>query len=290
VSALRLAAIIATFALATARAQAQSVAAPGPCEQTGAIGSIVDRPGLGRPTANNGSACVVPPARVMIEFGFRDQTTPGSSGSSRLDILPLALVRVGLGARTELIAQPPAYSNRSGATLGGVFTPASGAQDTGFGFKRMLDDRASFQDAVEVFYTAPTGTPQGGMGFSAGGPTYTLAYTSAFALSGNLGISVTQNATANAAPLDPAGATRFFSYQPSLTLSYGFAPNFTLLAGEQLTSPLAPNAGTGNRAIVALQRVLSAAVVVDAEYEVNLLPQPPAFRQHAFGIGTAFAF
>jgi len=290
VTSMRVAVLIAIFALTPASAQAQSASASGPCEQTGAIGSIVDRPGLGRPTANNGSACVVPPSGVMIELGFRDQTTPGSGGSSTLEILPLALVRVGLGARTEIIVQPPAYSNRSGATLGGIFTPASGSQDAGFGFKRMLDDRAPFQDAVEVFYTAPTGTPQGSMGFSAGGPTYTLAYTAAFALSGNLSVSVTQNATANAAPLDPAGAIRFLSYQPSLTIGYGFAPNFTLLAGEQLTSPLAPNAGTGNRALVALQRVLSPAVVLDVEYEVNALPQAPAFRQHAFGIGTAIAF
>lgn len=287
---MRVALAIAVIALAPASVLAQSAAAPGPCEQTGAIGSIVDRPGLGRPTANNGSACVVPSSNVMIELGFRDQTTPGSGGSSTLEIMPLALIRVGLGARTELIVQPPAYSNRNGAALGGVFTPASGAQDAGFGFKRMLDDRAPFQDAIEVFYTAPTGTPQGTMGFSAGGPTYTLAYTAAFALGGNLGVSVTQNATANAAPLDPAGAARFFSYQPSLTVSYGFAPRFTLLAGEQLTSPLAPKAGTGNRALVALQSVLSPAVVLDVEYEVNALPQAPAFRQHAFGIGTAFAF
>jgi hypothetical protein len=287
---IRVAAVIAMFAFVNANAQAQGAPAAGPCEQSGAIGSIVDRPGLGRPTANNGSPCVVPPSKVMLELGFRDQTTPGSGGASTLEIVPLALIRAGLGARTEIIVQPPAYSNRSGANLGGVFTLASGAQDVGFGFKRMLDDRASFQDAIEVFYTAPTGTPQGSTGFSAGGPTYTLSYTAAFALSGNLSVSVTQNATANAAPLDPAGATRFFSYQPSLTIGYAFAPNFTLLAGEQLTSPLAPNAGTGNRALVAIQRVLSRAAVFDIEYEVNALPQAPAFRQHAFGIGTAFAF
>jgi hypothetical protein len=286
----RVAVIAATFALASANAQAQSAAPAGPCEQAGAIGSIVDRPGLGRPTANNGSACVVPPSKIVLELGFREQTTAGSGGASTLEIVPLALIRAGLGTRTEIIVQPPAYSNRSGANLGGVFTPSSGAQDSGFGFKRMLDDRASFQDAIGVFYTAPTGTPQGSMGFSAGGPTYTLSYTAAFALSGNLGISVTQNATANAAPLDPAGATRFFSYQPSVTIGYAFAPNFTLLAGEQLASPLGPNAGTGNRALIALQRVLSPAAVLDLEYEVNALPQAPAFRQRAFGIGTAFAF
>ena len=151
----------------------------------------------------------------------------------------------------------------------------------------MLDDRPSFQDAVEVFYTAPTGTPKGVAGFSAGAPTYTLAYSAAFALGRNVGISITQNAIANAAA-DPGGATRFFSYQPSLTISYGFAPNFTLLVTDQITTPLGPNGGTGNRGLIALQRVLSPGLVLDAEYEINALPASPAVRQDAFGVGAAF--
>lgn len=263
---------------------------PGPCEEPGAIGAIVDRPGLGRPTANNGSPCVVPASRLLIETGYRNQTTAGSGGASTLEVFPLALIRIGLGARTEIVVQPPAHSNRGGAALGSPFIPAAGEQDEGFGFKRMLDDRPSFQDSVGVFYTAPTGTPQGSAGFSAGAPTYTLTYTAAFAFKGNIGVSITQNAIANAAPLDPTGAVGFFSYQPSLTISYGFAPNFTLLASDQITTPLGPNGGTGNRALLALQRVLSPGIVLDAEYEVNALPASPALRQHAFGVGAAFEF
>ncbi|MGB8267211.1 MAG: hypothetical protein WCE44_12850 [Candidatus Velthaea sp.] len=118
-------------------------------------------------------------------------------------------------------------------------------QDAGFGMKRMLDDRPRFQDAIELFATLPTGTPQGSAGFSAGAPTYTLTYTMAFALWGNLGLSITQNGVANAAPLNPAGATRFFSYQPSLTLGYAFGSNFTLLAGFTPMSAAKAFAGSG---------------------------------------------
>jgi hypothetical protein len=261
---------------------------PGPCEQPGAIGAIVDRPGLGRPTANNGSPCVVPGSRLLIEGGYRNQATFGSNGVSTLQVLPLALIRIGLDGRDELIIQPPAQSIRGGAALGGAFIPAVGAQDAGVGLKRMLDDRPSFQDAVELFYTAPTGSPKGTVGYSAGASTFTLSYTSAFALKGNVGISITQNAAANAAPNDPTGATRFFSYQPSITISYGFMPNFTVLVADQITSPLGPTGGTGNRALLALQRVLSSSVVLDAEFEVNTLPASPSFRQHAFGLGAAF--
>ncbi len=283
----RAALTMAALAFSPAAAPAQTAPAPGPCEQPGAIGAIADRPGLGRPTANNGSPCVVARSRLLIEAGYRNQTTGGSGGTSTLEVLPLALIRIGLGARTEIILQPPAYSNRGGAALGGVFSPAMGAQDVGFGFKRMLDDRPSFQDAAEFFYTAPSGTPKGTAGFSAGAPTYDLTYTAGFAL-GNVGISTTQNASGNAAPLDPGGATRFFSYQPSLTISCGFAPNFTLLVTDQIATPLGPNGGTGNRGLIALQRVLSPGVVLDAEYEINALPASPAVRQDAFGVGAAF--
>jgi hypothetical protein len=268
-------------------AQARAAPAPGPCEQPAAIGAIVDRPGLGRPTANNGSPCVVPPAQLVLEIGYRYQMTTLDGGTSTLETLPLALMRIGLGARNEFVLQPPAYSNRSGAALGGSFVPAQGVQDPGFGLKHMLDDRPAFQDSVELFYTAPTGTPKGSVGFSSGAPTYTLAYTAAFPLGKNFGVSITQNAITNAAPLDPTGATLFFSYQPSITTSYALSPNFSVLVTDQITTPLGPNGGTGNRALLALQRVLSPALVLDAEYEVNLLPAPGG-RQHAFGFGAAF--
>jgi hypothetical protein len=97
-----------------------------------------------------------------------------------------------------------------------------------------------------------------------------------------------KNALANAAPLDPSGATQFLSYQPWLTISDGFAPSFTLLVTDQITTPLGPNGGSGNLGLIALQRVLSPRVVLDAEYEIDALPASPAVRQDAFGIGAAF--
>jgi len=271
-----------------ASAQGASAPVPGPCEAPDAIAAIVDRPGLGRPTANNGSPCVVPVAQVMVEVGYREQSTTGSAGTSTLAVYPLALMRFGLGARSEIIVQPPAQSIRSGAALGGTFVPAVGSQDLGFGFKHTLDDRTSFQDAVGIFYTVPSGSPQGASGFSAGAPTYMLSYTAAFALPANFGVSLTQNAVANAAPSSPGLARPFFSYQPSIAISYGFAGNATLLVSDQITTPLGPGAGTGNRALIALQRVISPGLVLDAEYEVNALPAAPSARQHAFGIGGAF--
>jgi len=277
-------------ALAQTLPQPSPSPAPGPCEQANAIGAIVDRPGLGRPTANDGSACVVPRGEGMLELGYRTQTTHGSDGTSALAVFPLALLRAGFSTRMEALLQPPAQSIRSGDTLGGVFVPAVGSQDIGFGLKRMLDDRAGFQDALGIFVSVPSGAPQGPNGFSAGAPTYTLGYTAAFPLSPTLGVSITQNLIDNAAPLEAGGASHFFSYQPSLTISYGFATNTSLLVSDQITSPLGPGGGTGNRGLVGLQWVASPRLVFDVEYELNALPGAPAGSQHAFGGGVAVLF
>lgn len=281
---------IVPFARTPAGAQSAPSPAPGPCEQDGAIGAIVDRPGIGRPTANNGSPCVVPRNHLLVESGYRNQQTAGADGTSVLAVYPLALLRIGIGARWEVALQPPAQAVRTGASLGGVFDPAVGSEDSGFGFKRMLDDRPNFQDAVEFFATSPSGSPTGGRGFSTGAATYTLSYTAAFPLSSIFGASVTQNFTQNGAATGPAAAPSFFSYQPSVTFSYGFPKNFTLLVADQFTTPLAATGGTGNRALVGLQRVLSPGVVVDAEFELNTAPAAPAQRQHAYGLGAAFQF
>ncbi len=286
------------FALASSGAAAFAQSAPspapaasaGPCEQVGAIGAIVDRPGLGRPTATSGSPCVVPRGDGLLEFGYRAQTTRGDGGTSELGVFPLALLRTGFGTRMEALLQPPAQSIRSGDALGGTFAPAVGSQDVGFGLKRMLDDRNAFQDSLGIFVTVPSGAPPGPTGFSAGAATYTLGYTASVPLSATVGVSTTQSFIGNAVPLAAGGATRFFSFQPSLTFSYGFAPNTSLLVSDQITTPLGPAGGTGNRGLLGLQRVVSPRLVFDAEYELNALPGAPAVTQHALGAGAAVLF
>jgi hypothetical protein len=192
-------------------------------------------------------------------------------------VFPLAVARVGVGPRSEIAFTPPTQSNRGGAMIGTVFGPAAGVQDVGVGFKRMLVDRPSYQAAVEFFYTAPTGTNT----FSGGTPSYTLEYAMAFPLSSTIGVTTAIDATIT---------SQFTQWIPSFTLSYGFAPNWTLMLSDEITTPLTAVGGTGNRALITLQRVLSPGMLVDAEYEMNLLPLFPAARQHAVGIGTAFMF
>ena len=250
----------------------------GPCEQPGAIAAIENRPGIGRPTATSGSPCVVPPGKVLIEAGYRYERTDGAAGTSILQVFPLAMLRAGLGDHDEVLLLPPALAYRTGANLGGVFVPRDGAEDVGIGFKRMLHDRPAYQDAAGLFYTAPTGAP-GATGFSAGSSTYTLSYTGTFPVGARFGLSTTQQAIV---------VPQFLSYQPSLTLGYSLSHNASVLATEQITTPLSANGGTGNRGLLEFQCAISAHAVLDAEYEVNFLPGPPSFRQQAFGIGGAW--
>jgi hypothetical protein len=118
----------------------------------------------------------------------------------------------------------------------------------------------------------------GATGFSAGSSTYTLSYTGTFPVGTRFGLSTTQQAIV---------VPQFLSYQPSLTLGYSLSHNASVLATEQITTPLAANGGTGNRGLLEFQYAISARAVLDAEDEVNFLPGPPSFRQHAFGIGGA---
>jgi hypothetical protein len=132
--------------------------------------------------------------------------------------------------------------------------------------------------------TLPTGFPAGPSGFSAGAPSYALAYTAAFSLGGALGFSTSQSIV-SASGTDPLHAIRrYLAYSPTMNFSYALATRTTLLLEDQITAPTGPQAPTGNRALLAVQQVLGSNVVLDAEYEINLLPAP-GFAQHALGTG-----
>ena len=251
---------------------------PGPCAQ-GAIASIVDRPGVGRALAVNGSPCVVPASGVVLETGVRSQATTGSAGVSTLSLFPQALVRWGAGPANEVIVAPPLYSQRSGASLGSPFVPASGLQDVGAGYKRQLHDRSSSQDAIEAFVTFPTGYPSGPNGFTAGIPTYLLGYSLVVPLGPIVSLTTTQNVIW-------AG---FASYQPSLGVAIAIGARGAVLLQDQIVTPLSATGGSGNRALVGIQRTISPNVVLDVEYEVNALPVT-GLTQHAFGGGAAVRF
>jgi hypothetical protein len=88
-----------------------------------------------------------------------------------------------------------------------------------------------------------------------------------------------------ASGFNPANANvRYVAYQPTVNLSYAVGASTTFLLEDQISAPTGPQAPTGNRVLLAVQRVLSPNVVLDAEFETNALPAP-GFAQHALGAG-----
>lgn len=261
-------------------ASATPAAIVGPCSQ-GAIASIADRPGVGRALTVNGSPCVVPVGGVVLELGFRQQMTHAAAAVSTLVTYPQPLVRWGIGGGNEIVLAPSLdYSQRYGANLEvAPFVPASGLQDAGLGFKRQLEDRPWFQSALEAFVTLPTGYPQGPNGFSAGMVTYLVGYSVVVPVGPVISLTTTQNLQ----------STGFIAYQPSLGVSFAIGARGAFLLQDQITTPASSTGGTSNRAFAGIQRTISPNVVLDAEYEVNALPQP-GFAQHAFGGGAVLRF
>jgi hypothetical protein len=160
----------------------------------------------------------------------------------------------------------------------------AGQQDAGVGAQYVVGDRPTVQQALALYATLPTGFPAGSLGFSVGAPTYSLSYTAAFNVGGPLGIATSQGVVIASGTNALHEVQRYAAYQPTLNLSYAVATFTTLLLEDQITAPTGPQAPTGNRALIAIQQVLGPNVVLDAEYEINLLPAP-GFAQHALGTG-----
>jgi hypothetical protein len=254
----------------------------GPCA-TPALTSLALRPGIGRAPATSGAVCVAPRGAVVLGVGYRNQTTVGL-GRQHLEVYPEPVALVGVADRAELILAPSLiFSRRIGVS--GILPPSVGQQDAGVGAQYLLTDRPTTQQALAVFATLPTGYPTGSSGFSAGVPTYSFTYTIAVNLSGNLGLSTSQGVLVASAANALNSVARFVAYQPTINLSYALAAPTTLLLEDQITAPTGPQGPTGNRALLALQQTLSPNVVLDGEYEINVLP-PAGFAQHAIGAGV----
>jgi hypothetical protein len=259
-----------------------STPAAGPCAQP-ALPSIAVRPGIGRAPATSGAVCVAPPGAIVLGVGYREQATVGS-GRQLLEVYPEPVALVGVAPRAELIVAPSLTYSRRFGTSGSGLAPIAGQQDSGVGAQYLLSDPAALQQALAFFVTLPSGFPTGPSGFSAGAPTYAVSYTVALTLGGPLGLSTSQGVLVASGSNPVHAIQRYVAYQPTLNFSYAAAARTTLLLEDQITAPTGPQAPTGNRALFAVQVVLSPNAVLDAEYEMNLLPAP-GFAQHAFGAG-----
>jgi len=254
---------------------------PGPCRQ-GQVASVVDRPSTGPAPTVSGSPCTVERGKSVVEYGYRNQVDAGPGGSSNLAGYPMTLLRVGVDKHDELVLLPPNMVLRGGYA-GESFQPAIGTQDAGLGWKHNFAAHAWFQDALEAFVTAPSGTN----GYSYGSPGLALSYVAAFSV-GRFSLSPSMSVLdASGTPSAGGAARRFLTYQPSLTVAYGLTPATSLFVNDNVGVPSSPSGGTSNTLLVALQRALSPGTVVDVETDYNLTPQA-RYRERAVGVGGAF--
>jgi hypothetical protein len=157
--------------------------------------------------------------------------------------------------------------------------PQDGQQDVGIGIQHLLSDQVRAQQAVEFFTTFPSGYPAGASGFTAGGPTYEVAYSIAFPLGNTFGITLSNSVIVAPGFAPDNTVQRYISYQPSATLSTAVTTSTTILLEDQVATLTSPHGPSGNRALAGLQQTVSQNVILDVDYERNLRP-PPGFAQH----------
>jgi hypothetical protein len=255
-------------------------ASPPPCSMPIAV-ALADRPGTGRTTSTGGAPCVVLRDAIVVETGFRRQTTASSGGSSTLADGPLTFVRAGIAKRFELGIAPPAPQSR---TIAGnsPFDAARGTTDLVLAAKYLVVDTGVTQGSLGASYAPPTGTGE----FTAGAPTYSLSANLGLTLSSKLAFTTSQ-VFGTAVGADASGANRtFFVYAPSFTLAYALGGATTLLVQDALVSRQGPLLPAGSRGYVALQRAVGNRLAVDLDYEVNLAST--AGPSHAVGIGLVW--
>ena len=255
-------------------------ASPPPCSMPIAV-ALADRPGTGRTTSTGGSPCVVLRDAVVIESGFRRQTTASSAGSSTLADGPLTFVRAGVAKRFELGIAPPAPQSRA---ISGTspFDAARGTTDLVLAVKYLAVDTGVTQGSLGASYAPPTGTGE----FTTGAPTYSLSANLGITLSSKLSFTTSQ-VFGTAVGADASGANRtFFVYAPSFTLAYALDGATTLLVQDALVSRQGPLLPEGSRGFVALQRAIGNRLAVDLDYEINLAST--AGPSHAVGVGLVW--
>ena len=263
-------------------AGAPSSAGPaGPCAAP-SLPSIADRPGIGRGPAAGGAVCVAPPGTIVISIGYRSQLTGNRTQGQRLIVAPAPVIIAGIPGNNELVVAPGlGFSQRTGGPAFGLGS-IDGQQDIGIGIQHLLRDHARVQQGIEIFASYPSGYPSGPSGFTAGGAAYQFSYTVALSLGNIYGVTVSNAVNVGPGFAPDNGIQRYMSYQPSVTVSAAVSSSTTVLLEDQLATLTAPHGTTGNRALIGIQQTLSPNLVVDIDYERNLLPPPGFVQQTSF--------
>jgi len=230
----------------------------------------------------DGSPCVVPAGSVVLEAGYRNQVTTGG-GTSTLSTYPSPAIRYGIIGGNESCSHPASSTRAEPAPISAnVRSGVRNARRRDW-IQHSVRDRPWLQDALEVFVTCRRGIPAG-RSFTGRGSTYMLGYSASVPVNGRVGLTTTQNFSSGAGINGRGAMARYFSYQPvARRLVRGRKHDHAAPSGATHASD-APGGPTGNRALFGIQQSAGTRIVLDVEFEQNLLPAP-GFNQHALGVG-----
>ncbi len=244
-------------------------AVPYPCTT---IISIVTRPSV------TTSSCTVPARKVLIENGYMNTVTTGSSSGIAVTY-PQSLLRIGSGYdKFEYEIEPPSVQITN---FGG--TIVRGATDMGAALKYLAGYTSNASWGVEALATLPSGSPA----FTASIPQYTGDLNWTYTANSLIGFGGTLSFNSFGGT-DPSGnIKRYFSFIPSIDATIGYPAHSQFYAEYAYFSQIAP--GLGGRSLVDYGFIHDFGPRIQFDVESGVQPTTVnGQRLHYFGVGLSF--
>jgi len=230
--------------------------------------AAIDRPSIGF------SSCAVKPGDRLFEIGYAVQ----ASSTTHLATYPQNFARVGAWKNVELDWIGPIFGiQRSGSqTINGVF-------DSGFGAKFEYWHDSQNAAAVDLLYTAPTGSSA----FSAHGPIETLNLDGTYSFSPAFSVGATLGMQSDSAQ-DRAGRFgRFGSLLPSVVLTDQISERTQFYGEAFAQTPIRPDGGTLFGLDGGVQYMIAPWLECDVEAARTITDLD---RAHYYGFGFGIRF
>ena len=245
-----------------------------PCGGPQRLLATADRPTVGY------STCAVATGTAVFELGYQNQVNGTPAAGSVQSQLPQNFLRLGLAPLFELDVVGPNQLRVRSYAPGLPGSTASGAADSGLGFKLELPPSARWGVAFDGLYLPP----DGGTAFTSGSSTYTLNLDAGYSLTPTTSLGTTVALSAAGGFASDGTHARYGLLEPSFVATQRL-PNAVQLYGEYVfVSKLAPDLGGRAFADFGVQKLLGQRTEVDVEYG-HAFTAVPALRFDYLGAG-----
>ncbi len=257
---------------------AQAAGPGGPCSGPMALLSLLDRPTVAD------SACVARPGDLVIEAGYKHQTSPDPS-FSRSVTYPNSLLRLGLPKNWEIDFFSPNYNRQTTAGSSGTGSGTqTGLGDVTVGAKYEFGQVGPFVLATDFKIKVPSGARP----FSTGATDVTVNGIFSYSLPHHFGLGGQLGISALSSRLPNGQIQRYVILLPDLVLTYHLSIPLQFYGELYRASTFSTGQSTYSLD-GGLLYLIRPWWEVDAEAD-KLLQGPTDLRSHYFGLGTAFRF